>query len=149
MVLASPTRIDAGQTEICTAVKSRRLLNPPAAMAGEAAKDAAIGKVVLGGTLARIGVASAGAAIGIPVLAAVALVGGAVATAAYAAYKIGRGKRDHERAESLLARLVEHMRGLSPSGEWSEIEMYVSAPGSGLTAMWQPEPGDEVCKSAE
>ena len=106
--------------------------------AGGAAVGAIIGKVVLGGTLARIGVASAGAAIGIPVLAPVALVGGAVATAAYAAYKIGRGKRDHELAESLLARLVEHMRGFSPSGEWPENEMYVSAPGSGLTAMWQP-----------
>ena len=129
-----------GKPEVCTAVKSRRLLNPPAAMAREAAKGATvgaiIGKVVLGGTLARIGVASAGAAIGIPVLAPVALVGGAVATAAYAAYKIGRGKRDHERAESLLARLVEHMRGFSPSGEWPVIEMYVSAQGIGLTAMW-------------
>ena len=79
MVLASPTRIDAGQTEICTAVKSRRLLNPPAAMAGEAAKDATVG----------------------------AIIGKVV--------------------------LAEH---------WPEIEMYVSAPGIGLTAMWQPELGD-------
>ena len=116
---------------------------------GGAAIGAIIGKVMLGGTLARIGVASAGTAIGIPILAPVALVGGAITTAAYAAYKIGRGKHDHERAESLLARLVEHMRGFGPSGEWPEIEMYVSAPGAGLTAMWQPELGDEVSKSEE
>ena len=66
--------------EICTVAKSRRLLNPLAAMAREAATGAAIGavigKVILGGTLARIGVASAGATIGNPILAHVALVGG-------------------------------------------------------------------------
>ena len=117
--------------------------------AGGAAVGAIIGKVVLGGTLARIGVASAGAAIGIPILTPVALVGGVAATAAYATYKVGRGKRDHERAEDLLKRLMEHMQGFSPSGEWPEIEMYVSAPGSGLTATWQPELGGEVWKSAE
>ena len=75
-----------GNPGICTAAKSRRLLNPTPAMAREAAKGAAIGavigKVVLGGTLARIGVASAGAANGIPILAPVAFVGGAVSTTA-------------------------------------------------------------------
>ena len=117
--------------------------------ASGAAVGAIIGKVVLGGTLARIGVASAGAAIGIPILAPVALVGGAVATAAYAAYKMGQGKRDHELAGSLLTRLIEHMREFAPTGEWPEIEMYVSAPGSGLAATWQPEVGNEESKSSE
>ena len=93
----------------------------PADLAGEAAKvigaagigtaggaviGAVIGKVVLGGTLARIGVASAGAAIGIPILAPVALVGGAISTAAYAAYKIGKCKREQGNAEELLERLM-------------------------------------------
>ena len=72
--------------------------------AGGAAIGAIIGKVVLGGTLARIGVASAGAAIGIPILAPVALAGGAISTAAYAAYKIGKDKREQENAEELLKR---------------------------------------------
>ena len=103
--------------------------------AGGAVIGAIIGKAVLGGTLARIGVASAGAAIGIPVLAPVALVGGAVSTAAYAAYKIGKGKREHENAEELLNRLMEHMQGFSPSVEWPEIEIFVSAPDAGLAAI--------------
>ena len=106
--------------------------------AGGAAVGAVIGKVVLGGTLARIGVASAGAAIGIPILAPVALVGGAISTAAYAAYKVGKGKREQENAEDLLKRLMEHMQGFSPSVDWPEIEMYVSAPDAGLAAIWQP-----------
>jgi hypothetical protein len=131
----------------------------PADLAGEAAKvigaagigtaggaviGAVIGKVVLGGTLARIGVASAGAAIGIPILAPVALVGGAISTAAYAAYKIGKGKREQGNAEELLERLMEHMQGFNPSVKWPEIEVYVSVPETGLAAIWQPALEDGV-----
>lgn len=103
-----------------------------------AAVGAIIGKAVLGGALARIGVASAGAAVGIPVLAPVALVGGAITTAAYAAYKIGKGKHDHERAKELSERLMAHMMLFSPSDGWPDIEMYVSVPDPGLAALWQP-----------
>ena len=112
--------------------------------AGGAAIGAVIGKVVLGGTLARIGIASAGAAIGMPILAPVALVGGAISTAAYAAYKIGKGKREQEKAEDLLKRLMEHMQGFSPSVRWPEIEIYVSVPDAGLAAIWQPGPEGEA-----
>ena len=130
----------------------------PVEMAGEAAKvigvagvgtvggaavGAVIGKIVLGGTLARVGVASAGAAIGIPILAPVALAGGAITTAAYAAYKIGRGNRDHERAKDLTDSLIEHMQRFSPPDGWPEIEMHVSVPDSGLVALWQPTIEDE------
>ena len=112
--------------------------------AGGAAVGTIIGKAMLGGTLARIGVASAGAAVGIPILVPVALVGGAVATAAHAAYKIGRGKRDRENAEGLLNRLIEHMQRFSPSVEWPVIEMFASVPGAGLAATWQPIPADSM-----
>ena len=112
--------------------------------AGGAAVGAVIGKVVLGGTLARVGVASAGAAFGIPVLVPVGLVGGAIATVAYVAYKFGRGKRDRERAESLMTRLVEHMQGFSPSVNWPVIEMFASVPDAGLAAIWQPVPADSA-----
>ena len=112
--------------------------------AGGAAVGAIIGKAVLGGTLARIGVASAGAAIGIPILVPVALAGGAISTAAYAAYKIGKGKREQENAEELLKQLMEHMQGFSPSVKWPEIDIYVSVHDAGLAAIWQPGLEDEV-----
>ena len=48
--------------------------------------------------MARVDVASAGPAIGVPVLVPVALIGGALASVAYAAYKIGIGRRDREEA---------------------------------------------------
>ena len=140
----------------------------PTEMAGEAAKfigaagigtaggvalGAVIGKAVLGGTLARIGVASAGPAIGIPIFAPAALLGGVISTAAYAAYKLGKAKRDREIAEDLLRRLMEHMQGFCPSQEgrtflleveWPEIEMFVSVPDAGLATTWKPGLDDEV-----
>ena len=117
--------------------------------AGGAAAGAIIGKVVLGGALARVGVASAGVAIGIPILAPAALVGAAIGTVAYAAYKIGRGKRDHERTENLLDRLVAHFQGFSPSGQWPDIGIFVFVRSVGLTATWQPEIKGEASNTAE
>ena len=102
---------------------------------GGAAVGAAIGKVVLGGTLARIGVASAGAAIGVPVLAPVAAVSGAVATAAYVAYKKGRNRKGESH---LMERLIEHMEMFNPVGEWPKVEVSVSVSSLGLAALWQP-----------
>ena len=99
---------------------------------------AIIGKSLLGGTLARIGIASAGAAIGLPLLAPVALVGGTVATVGYAAYKIGKGKREQERAEELADSLMKHMNNFNPSMPWPNIEVYVSVSQKGLAALWQP-----------
>ena len=72
------------------------------------------------------------------------LVGGAISTAAYAAYRIGKGKREQENAEDLLKRLMEHMHGFSPSVKWPEIEIYVSVPDAGLAAIWQPGLEGEV-----
>ena len=126
----------------------------PAEMAGEAAKitgaagvgtvggaavGAIIGKALIGGSLARIGVASAGAAIGIPIFAPVAIAGGLMGMVAYAAFKLGKGKREQQRAETLLNRLMDHMRAFSPTVEWPEIEMFVLVSTTGLAATWQPE----------
>lgn len=73
-----------------------------------------------------------------PLLAPVALVGGTVATVGYAAYKIGRGRREQERAEELTDSLMKHMNELNPSAQWPSIEVYVSVPEKGLAALWQP-----------
>ena len=111
-----------------------------AGIAGGAVVGAIIGKTLLGGTLARVGIASAGAAIGLPLLAPVALVGGTVATVAYAAYKIGKGKREQERAEDLADSLMKHMSDFNPVTAWPSIGIYVPVPERGLTALWQPSP---------
>ena len=106
--------------------------------AGGAALGAIIGKIVFHQVVTRAGVASAGAAIGIPFLAPFALAGGALTTAAYAAYKIGRRAHEQERGKDLSIRLYEHMQEFRPSAEWPQIEIFVSVPGSGLSALWQP-----------
>ena len=110
-----------------------------AGVAGGAVIGAIIGKAILGGTLARIGVASAGAAIGLPLLAPVALVGGLMSTVAYAAYKIGKGKRDQAHAENLADTLMKHMGKFNPSVQFPSIEVYVSVSESGLAVLWQPQ----------
>ena len=115
-----------------------------AGVASGAVVGAIIGKAILGSTLARIGVASAGAAIGLPLLAPFALVGGTVATVAYAAYKIGRGKRDQVHAENLADALMKHMGKFNPSAQYPGIEVYVSVPENGLAVLWQPQPNDDV-----
>ena len=107
--------------------------------AGGVAVGAIIGKALLGGVLARVGIASAGAAVGIPIFAPVALAGGLMGMVAYAAYKVGKGKREHERANDLLQRLADHMRAFSPTVDWPEIEMFVYVPHAGTAATWQPE----------
>lgn len=109
-----------------------------AGVVGGAALGAIIGKVILGGTMARVGVASAGAAIGVPVLVPVALVGGALASVAYVAYKIGIRRRDREAAQECVNSLISHMQLFSPSAEWPEVEVFVSVPENGLAALWQP-----------
>ncbi len=109
-----------------------------AGIAGGAVIGAIIGKSLLGGTLARIGVASAGAAIGLPLLAPVALVGGTVATVGYASYRIGRGRREQKRAEELTDSLMKHMNEFNTSEPWPSIEVYVSVPEKGLAALWEP-----------
>ncbi len=106
---------------------------------GGAAMGAIIGKAVLGGVLSRIGVASAGTAIEIPIFAPVAIAGGLMGMVAYAAYKLGKGKREQQRAETLLNRLMDHMRAFSPTVGWPDIEMLVLVPAAGLAAIWQPE----------
>ena len=110
-----------------------------AGVASGAVVGAIIGKAMLGSTLARIGIASAGTAIGLPLLAPIALAGGLMSTVAYAAYKIGTGKREQERATALTDRLMKHMSSFNPSVEWPSIEVYVSVPETGLAALWQPK----------
>ena len=109
-----------------------------AGIASGAVVGAIIGKTLLGGMLARIGIASAGAAIGLPLLAPVALAGGTVATVGYAAYRIGKGKREQERAEVLADSLMKYMNDFNPSEAWPGIEIYVSVSQKGLAALWQP-----------
>ncbi len=97
-----------------------------------------IGKLLFGTTVARVGVASAGVGVGVPVLAPLALVGALAGTAAYGFYRLGRWKADKEVAEAFAKELVTHMTGFTPVAEWPSVEVYLSLPELGLSALWQP-----------
>lgn len=106
---------------------------------GGAAAGVIIGEAIFGTVVPRVGIASAGAAIGVPVLAPLAVVGGVMGSGAYALYKLGQWKRDKEMASDLASQLVKHMDEFSPSVPYPCVEVYVSIRHKGLSVFWQPE----------
>ena len=99
---------------------------------------AIIGKAIFGAIVARVGVASAGVAVGMPLLTPFVAVGAAVATAAYAGHRLATLKNDRKDAKILANRLLEHAQSFNPSVPYPHIEIYVRSPNNGLAALWQP-----------
>ena len=98
-----------------------------------------IGKFVFGSVVSRVGIASAGVAIGVPILSPLAVIGGVAGSMVYGLYKLGKWRRDKEAAEEYAKELITHMEGFSPSTEWPSVEIYVSVPELGLSAFWDPK----------
>ena len=96
-----------------------------------------IGKFVFGTVVTRVGLASAGAAIGVG-LAPLAAIGGVVGTVVYGAYRLGTLRRDNKIGKEFAKELATHLEQLCPSAEWPSVEVYVSLPDRGLSALWQP-----------
>ena len=71
-------------------------------------------------------------------LAPLALAGALAGTAAYGLYRLGRWKADKEVADAFAKDLVLHMNQFVPSVEWPSVEVYLSLPELGLSALWQP-----------
>ena len=97
-----------------------------------------IGKFVFGTIVTRAGVASAGVALGVPILAPIAVIGGVLGSIAYGVYRFGKWKRDKEIAEAFVKELIVHMEQFVPSSEWPGVEVYITVPEYGLSALWQP-----------
>ena len=132
----------AGPEEIVKEV-SRFGASGTAGAAVGAVSGVVIGKLVFGTTVARVGVASAGVGVGVPVLAPLALAGALVGTAAYGMYRLGRWKADKEVADAFAKDLVTHMNRFVPSVQWPSVEIYLSLPELGLSALWQPRMEEE------
>lgn len=109
-----------------------------AGAAGFAAGAAIIGKAIFGTVVPRVGIASAGAAIGISVFTPLAIAGSVVGVGGYGLYKLGRWKRDKEAADNLAKELVRHMNEFNPTVSYPTVEVYVSLPQRGLSTFWRP-----------
>ena len=96
-----------------------------------------VGKFVFGSVVTRVGLASAGTAIGVS-LAPLAVIGGVLGTVVYGAYRLGALRRDNKIGKEFAKELATHLERFSPSAEWSSVEVYLSLPDRGLSALWQP-----------
>ena len=103
-----------------------------------AAAGVTIGKLVFGFVVTRVGIASAGAAIGVPFLAPLIVGGGVLGGLAYGLYRLGMSKRDMAIAKEVAEALVLHMDQFCPTAEWPSVRVYLSLPERGLSAVWQP-----------
>ena len=96
-----------------------------------------IGKFVFGTVVTRAGLASAGVAIGVG-LTPLAVIGGVVGTVVYGAYRLGTLRRDNKIGKEFAKELATHLEQFCQSAEWPSVEVYVSLPDRGLSALWQP-----------
>lgn len=98
-----------------------------------------IGKFVFGTIVTRAGVASAGVAFGVPILAPIAIAGGVLGSIGYGIYRFGRWRRAKELAEGFAKDIIGYMDHFSPSSDWPSVETYISLPEYGLSVLWRPE----------
>lgn len=68
-----------------------------------------IGRTLLSGIAARVGIAGALGAVGLGALGPAALVGGTLAGIGYTVYKIGRNREQNEQAEAFGQELLAHL----------------------------------------
>ena len=98
-----------------------------------------IGKTLLGGAAARVGVAGAFGAIGVSPLGPAVLVGGTVAAAGYALYKLGKRREENERCQAFGRELLAHMKTFtSPCKPPSHVAI-VASPDRRITVLYDPD----------
>ena len=98
-----------------------------------------IGRTLLGGALARVGVAGAFGAIGLGVLGPALLVGGTVAGVGYAIYKVGKNRAQNDQAQAFGQELLSHLKSFRPASlPPSEMAIITSLDGR-VTVIYDPE----------
>ena len=102
-----------------------------------------IGRTLLGGALARIGVAGAFGAIGLGVLGPAILVGGTVAGVGYTVYKVGQNKAQNDQAQAFGQDLMTHLGNFRPTGSPPSDMAIVTSPDRRITVIYDPDLGVE------
>ena len=97
-----------------------------------------IGRTLLGGIAARVGVAGAFGAIGLPILGPAALVGGAIGCVGYTIYKIGRNREQNAQAEAFGQELMEHLRNFKPASPLPTDLIIVTSSDRHITIIYDP-----------
>ena len=98
-----------------------------------------IGRTLLGGMLARVGVAGAFGAIGLGVLGPAVLVGGTVAGVGYTIYKVGKNKAQNDQAQAFGQELLAHLKSFRPTSLPPSEMAIVTSPDRRVTVIYDPE----------
>jgi hypothetical protein len=98
-----------------------------------------IGRTLLGGALARVGVAGAFGAIGLGILGPAVLVGGTVAGVGYTIYKVGKNKAQNDQAQAFGQELLAHLKNFRPASLPPSEMAIVTSPDKRVTIIYDPD----------
>ena len=98
-----------------------------------------IGRTLLGGVAARVGIAGAFGAIGLGVLAPAILVGCALGGIGYTVYKLGRNRVENEQAQAFGQELIEHLKDFQPESLLPTDLTIVTSSDRHITVIYDPE----------
>lgn len=100
-----------------------------------------VGRTLLGGALARIGIAGAFGAVGLGLLGPAILVGGTAAGVGYAVYQVGRNKAQNEQARSFGEDLLAHLQEFRPANPPPPDMAIATSSDRRITVVYDPELG--------
>jgi hypothetical protein len=98
-----------------------------------------IGRTLLGGALARVGVAGAFGAIGLAPLLPAVLIGGTIAGAGYTVYQIGKNRTQNKQAQDFGEELLAHLKEFQPNSPAPNDMTIVTSPNRRITIIYDPE----------
>ena len=100
-----------------------------------------VGRTLLGGALARIGVAGAFGGIGLGVLGPAILVGGTVGGVAYTVYQLGKNKAQNRQAQEFGEELIAHLTNFRPVAPLPQDVTIAISPNRHITVIYDPDLG--------
>jgi hypothetical protein len=98
-----------------------------------------IGRTLLGSVAARVGIAGAFGAIGLPVLGPAVLIGGTIGGLGYAVYKIGRNREQNLQAQAFGQELLNHLGMFQPENPPPTDLVIVTSPDRHITIIYDPD----------
>lgn len=101
-----------------------------------------IGRTLLGGVAARVGVAGAFGAIGLGVLGPAVLIGGTIGGLGYTVYKIGRNREQNLQAQAFGQELLNHLGMFQPQSLQPTDLTIVTSSDRHITIIYDPELDD-------
>ena len=98
-----------------------------------------IGRTLLGGTLARVGVAGAFGAIGLDPLLPAILIGGAIGGVGYSVYQFGKNRAENKQAQEFGEELLGYLKKFRPANPPPTDMVIVMSPNRRITIIYDPD----------